>query len=650
MNPGRREVQPEPAHPSKRNGKREPLQEMILACRKGATPPAAEAVLECIVGRSPAIQEVKGAIQVAAPQELPTLITGETGTGKELVSRALHLLSPRYNQPFEAVNCAAIPADLAESILFGHLRGAFTGAVRDQRGVFEMASGGTLFLDEIGDLPLHTQVKILRALEEGYIQRIGSREQIPVDLYVVAATNKDLDAMVQGHAFRADLLHRLVGFRIHVPSLAERNGDVGLLAEWFLGNYNHRKETNIGMEADVSDFLKQLHFPGNVRQLCRLIECAAALAVHERCAISIGIIERSVERVGGNIRLQPETEGPVEPGAAALAPGQGFSLERSVGDVEADLVQKALMLAKANVTEAARILGISRRTLYKLMKKHDQRIQAALDTNASTALSSAAQAGRRRSADALILSRIERIEQKITQLEGLLAEANRKAEAAEQIKARVEEAARRVDGAGQAGAHVVTDARAAAERAVETKLAAGMVPLQRLQERLEGALARMEKSEAQVRIERTGIEQAAEPIAPRLIPAVVPTGGNGVPSAVASWTYEDLVREIEALDPFAIDLRSGTAAAYALADKHRVPASELSTRIKELEIDAKWILMRKRRTVLSHALRTSRTISDAARKLGVTPLAFRQYANAARIGMEILGEDARPEPYAEKLI
>ena len=226
-----------------------------------------------IIGQTPAIQEITAMIDKVAPSDARVLITGANGTGKELVARSLHELSNRNKAPFIEVNCAAIPAELIESELFGHEKGAFTSAVKDRKGKFELASGGTLFLDEIGDMSLAAQAKVLRALQENLIQRVGGEKDIKVDCRVLAATNKDLQLEIKEGRFREDLFHRLAVILIHVPSLNERREDIPMLTEHFLQlicqDHGIPKKS---IDATAIEALQALNWTGNIRELRNIIE------------------------------------------------------------------------------------------------------------------------------------------------------------------------------------------------------------------------------------------------------------------------------------------------------------------------------------------------------------------------------------------
>jgi DNA-binding NtrC family response regulator len=282
------------------------------------------------------------------------LITGESGTGKELVARAIHFGSPRTAGPFIAVNCVAIPADLAESILFGHIRGAFTGATMDRKGYFELADGGTLFLDEIGDMPAALQAKLLRVLEDGRITPLGGTREKKVDVRVVAATNADLQTSIAGGAFRQDLYFRLAQFPVHLPPLRERPEDIPLLATHFLQLFATEMGSAVpAVEPAVMTALSRYPFPGNVRELKNVIERAL------------------IESGGGVVQLQhiyvSKMDSPIP--QQATAP---LESHEAVGDLPLNLeaaenllIKRALAETGGNIAEAARRLGINRTRIYR---------------------------------------------------------------------------------------------------------------------------------------------------------------------------------------------------------------------------------------------------------------------------------------------
>ena len=296
-----------------------------------------------LVSGSEAMRQVFKRIGLAADSDATVLVLGETGTGKELVARALHRNSVRAERPFVAVNCAAIPADLMESELFGHVKGAFTGAVSDRAGRFREAQGGTLFLDEVGDMPLPTQAKILRALQEREITPVGASRALPVNVRIIAATHRDLPAAVKEGRFREDLWYRLQVVPVHLPPLRERLGDVLLLAEHFLRQGGGASPKRLG--ADAARLLLAHDWPGNVRELRNAMERAALLCPGP----VIG-----PEHIG----LQPAAaNGPAIDWNGPLAP--------AVAQLEREMVTRALAATMGNRAEAARRLGLSRQQLYR---------------------------------------------------------------------------------------------------------------------------------------------------------------------------------------------------------------------------------------------------------------------------------------------
>ncbi len=299
-----------------------------------------------IVGRSPAIEHLLREIEKAGPADARVLIEGENGTGKELAARALHASSPRRTMAFVAVNCSAIPEELVESELFGHERGAFTGATQSRRGRFEEAHGGTLFLDEIGDLSARAQTKLLRVLQEGEFTRVGGSRTVRVDVRVIAATNRELKALVADGAFREDLYFRLAVIPIKVPPLRERTRDIPLLVEAFVAELARGRRRRFSAEA--LDLLAGYAFPGNVRELRNLVERL--------------LIMNDDEMLGAaHVRA-------VLPAGAAGIPAAA-RLADAVHAFERATIERALAEADGNVTQAAQRLGLERSHLYKKMKK-----------------------------------------------------------------------------------------------------------------------------------------------------------------------------------------------------------------------------------------------------------------------------------------
>jgi len=305
---------------------------------------------ESIIGSSEKMKEVLDLAGRVAASDASLLITGETGTGKELLAKGVHFNSRRADGPFVAVNCAAIPETLIESELFGHVKGAFTGAVRDKEGKFELADGGTLFLDEIGDLRIDLQAKILRTLQEREVDRVGGGKPVAVDARVIAATNKDIERAVKEGAFREDLYYRLNVITLSIPPLRERKEDIPLLVNHFLKKFN--KDAGVLMDAAALSALTAYGWPGNVRELENVIERASVL---KRGPL--------ITREELPEKLKKEKMG-VEDLILNL-PEQGISLE----DLEKSLIIKALEKHKGNQTRAAEFLGITRPTLIYRMEK-----------------------------------------------------------------------------------------------------------------------------------------------------------------------------------------------------------------------------------------------------------------------------------------
>ena len=309
-----------------------------------------------IVGRSPAIHALTEKIAKVAGTPARVLITGENGTGKELVARALHRQSSRVRKPFVEVNCAAIPSELIESELFGHMKGSFTGAVSDRAGKFEQADGGTLFLDEIGDMSLAAQAKVLRVLQEGEVTRIGGQKSRKVDVRVIAATNKKLEEEIASGRFREDLYYRLNVVPIHVPPLRERREDIPLLVEHFMLTFaRHDGVAPRGIDADAIARLSALDWPGNVRELRNTIERLLILSTGAR------ITAADVERLGG-------ARGADSGGLGALDAAKTFE-EFKLAAERAFLVAK-LREHDWNVAETARALDMPRSNLYKKIERH----------------------------------------------------------------------------------------------------------------------------------------------------------------------------------------------------------------------------------------------------------------------------------------
>ncbi|HEY5928416.1 MAG TPA: sigma-54 dependent transcriptional regulator [Kofleriaceae bacterium] len=317
--------------------------------------------LASLLGRSRAMQRVFELINKIHSTKTNVLITGESGTGKELVARALHSEGSRAKNPFVAVNCGAIPEELMESELFGHKKGAFTGAVSDHLGMFQEADGGTLFLDEIGELSLPLQVKLLRALQERKVKPVGSADEIEVDVRVIAATNRDLEAEVARGAFRADLYYRLNVVEIHIPPLRHRHEDIPLLAEHFLRRFGTEHGRTLHMTNEAMRRLESYDFPGNVRELENIIERAVALS----SGPSIGL---------GDLPDVKPSKQVSEP--TAEFPPDGVDLDRLLSDYERAWVMRALDRSGGIRKRAAGLLGISFRSLrYRLEKLGIEKVE-----------------------------------------------------------------------------------------------------------------------------------------------------------------------------------------------------------------------------------------------------------------------------------
>ena len=313
---------------------------------------------DALVGVSRALDEVRGLIARIAPTEARVLITGESGTGKELVASAIHRQSARAGRPFVCVNCAAIPKDLVESEMFGHERGAFTGATDRRIGRFELADGGTLFLDEVGDLSAEAQAKLLRVLETGVIERLGAEKPVTVDVRVVAATNKDLAQAVRAGTFREDLLFRLNVLPIHLVPLRERPEDIPPLVAHFAGRHAGRLGRPVRLDPGAVQLLASYAWPGNVRELANIVERLAILASGE--TITADDVSRVVPQNG--------TAGAAQPGVGA----EGWSdveLSGALDQYERTLIARALSAARGNVADAARRLSTDRANLYRRMRR-----------------------------------------------------------------------------------------------------------------------------------------------------------------------------------------------------------------------------------------------------------------------------------------
>ncbi|MBL8211498.1 MAG: sigma-54-dependent Fis family transcriptional regulator [Bryobacterales bacterium] len=320
-----------------------------------------QGVLGELTGASKPMQQVFALLRQVAPTKVAVLVTGESGTGKELTARAIHTLSPRAGGPFVAINCAALPETLIESELFGHEKGAFTGALERRAGCFEMAHGGTLLLDEIGDMPLATQAKLLRVLEDSRVRRLGGRGEVQVDVRVVAATNKPLEDSIRKGTFREDLFYRLNVLPVPLPALRERRDDIPLLCSALINDMNRKhdcKATDIS--AAALSLLSQHNWPGNVRELRNVIERAVILAGEGTIQVT---------------HLPPSFQTP-EAKAAAVAqenaglPAVHLPVGTTIDQAERSLIEATLLHTRNNKTRAAEILGISLKTLFNKLKSY----------------------------------------------------------------------------------------------------------------------------------------------------------------------------------------------------------------------------------------------------------------------------------------
>ena len=314
---------------------------------------------ELLIGDSEPMKKLDQQIRSAAPSNSRVLITGENGSGKEIVARTLHRLSARSDLPFIDVNCAAIPEELIESELFGHRKGAFTGAIDDRKGKFELADGGTLFLDEIGDMSLKTQAKVLRVLQEQTFQKVGGQQTITVDVRVIAATNKDLEREIESAAFRSDLYYRLNVLPLEVPPLRARGNDVVLLAEHFLRRF--AAETGMPrkrLAAGAASKLKAYHWPGNVRELRNLIERLAILLQNE-------VIEPEDLQLGAR----------VPPSSLAADIDTHLTLREARDEFEKQYILSKLKEFAGNVSRAADALGVERSNLYRKLNAYGIRVE-----------------------------------------------------------------------------------------------------------------------------------------------------------------------------------------------------------------------------------------------------------------------------------
>ena len=317
----------------------------------------ASSAMNPLVGNSPKLRQIHSLINKVADSNSTILITGESGTGKELAARAIHELSPRREQPFVPVNCGAIPEELLESELFGHVRGAFTGAVNSRQGRFQLANGGTLFLDEIAEMSPKLQVKLLRVLQERQFEPVGSDRAVQVDVRVVAATNRDLHVAVRDGQFREDLFYRLNVLPVHLPALREREGDIPLLVKHFLTLHGLRKAKRVArVEPEAMVVLEKYRWPGNVREVENLVE--RLIVLNEDGVIRVNELPDYVTQNGSSNQS-----------AGAALPVSGMDLDRYLEKIENGFICQALERARGNKTLAAGMLNLNRTTFIERLRK-----------------------------------------------------------------------------------------------------------------------------------------------------------------------------------------------------------------------------------------------------------------------------------------
>ncbi|TRO81160.1 sigma-54-dependent transcriptional regulator [Desulfuromonas acetexigens] len=313
-----------------------------------------------IIGNSAAMQQIFARMERIVQTDSTILILGESGTGKELVAKAIHYNGPRKDKPFVAINCGAIPAELLESELFGHARGAFTGAVADKPGKFEQAHNGTLFLDEIGTMPPHLQMKLLRVLQDQVVERVGSDKRLKLNIRLISATNADLEEEVKNGQFREDLYYRLNVIPIHLPPMRERREDIPLLAHHFLRKYCREMNRTLMTIADIAMLrLQDYDWPGNVRELENIIERTVALTAGDHI---------EVRDLPANIARLDTPANPFDPGCPRI-PAEGLDLGVTLESIERTLIRQALEMGKGVKARAAALLGLNRTTLVEKIKR-----------------------------------------------------------------------------------------------------------------------------------------------------------------------------------------------------------------------------------------------------------------------------------------
>ncbi len=323
-----------------------------------------------LIGRSAAIAEINRMIEQVANTGASVLIMGESGTGKEVIARNIHAHSDRRNKPFVPINCGAIPSELLESELFGHEKGAFTGAISARKGRFELAEGGVIFLDEIGDMPLNMQVKLLRVLQERTYEKIGSNHSNRTDVRVIAATHRPLEKMIQEGSFREDLYYRLNVFPIEVPPLRERREDVPMLIDELIQRIEREKRGSVRLTAKAKQMLAQYDWPGNVRELANLVERLAILHPHDVVDVRDLPAKYLSDEVCQQIAEQAEAA-PAAPATPQSLPGGGIDLKQYLADIEVAMIEQALNETGHVVARAANLLKMRRTTLVEKMRKYE---------------------------------------------------------------------------------------------------------------------------------------------------------------------------------------------------------------------------------------------------------------------------------------
>jgi sigma-54 specific flagellar transcriptional regulator A len=369
----------------------------VVAAEAAIAAPADPSSLEdMIVGEAPAMVALRRIVRQVAPSDASVLLTGPSGSGKEVLARAIHAQSRRAGKPFVAVNCGAIPRDLLESVLFGHEKGSFTGAHAQHKGRFEEADGGTLFLDEIGDMPAEMQVKLLRVLEERAVQRVGGRGQIAVDVRIVAATHRDIDAAIDAGQFREDLFYRLAVFPVEIPSLAERLGDIPLLVSYFLAGQPGRR-LGVTFTPDAFARMAEHGWPGNVRELRNFVDRAnvmfagRTIGADEAGALLVrrGRVSAIETRaLWAATEAEPADEAVEQPADSVVVPirscnpsvpppqmqaGEPVALKEMLAEIERRYIEQALTVSGGVIADAARMLSLQRTTLIEKMRKYEMK-------------------------------------------------------------------------------------------------------------------------------------------------------------------------------------------------------------------------------------------------------------------------------------